>query len=95
MSRRAGSTSRALVALIAVLTVVALTQPSGVHAAIVAPITMGTSEDFSVLGGTTVTNTNATELHQNLGLWPGTSITGFPPGVSSRHDPRPPEAGGA
>jgi hypothetical protein len=37
---------------------------------------------FSVLGGTTVTNTaTPTVVNGNLGVSPGTAVTGFPPGV--------------
>ncbi|MGI8686772.1 MAG: hypothetical protein ACR2MO_17060 [Acidimicrobiales bacterium] len=41
---------------------------------------MGTAADYSVLGATTVTNTGNSVLRGSLGLWPGSSITGFPPG---------------
>ena len=50
-------------------------------AAIVATVPLATAGNYSVLGGQTVTNTGPSVLGESLGLSPGTSITGFPPGT--------------
>ncbi len=45
--------------------------------------TLLTAATYATLGATTVTNTGDSVLIGNLGLNPGTSVTGFPPGTFS------------
>ncbi|WP_375482188.1 ice-binding family protein [uncultured Jatrophihabitans sp.] len=53
---------------------------AGSAAAAGAQVDLGTVAAYSVLGGQTVTNTGPSRLNNDLGVSPGTAITGFPPG---------------
>jgi hypothetical protein len=64
----------------AVLFVGLVTVSSPVGAA-EATVGLGTAGTYSVLGGQTVTNTGPSTLAGDLGVSPGTAITGFPPGT--------------
>lgn len=45
------------------------------------PVSLGTTDQFSALGAETVTNTGLSVLEQGLGVHPGTTAPGFPPGL--------------
>jgi hypothetical protein len=44
-------------------------------------INLGAAGSYGVLAGSTVTNTGSSVISGNLGVWPGSAVTGFPPGI--------------
>jgi hypothetical protein len=51
------------------------------------PVSLGSitsgGNNFAVLAHTTVTSTGATDVTGDVGVWPGTAVTGFPPGSAT------------
>jgi Ice-binding-like len=64
---------------IAFLTLAAFGTQSAMAAT--ATVNLGTSSAYAVLAGSAITNTGATTVAGDIGISPGTAITGFPPGI--------------
>ena len=80
-SRRSLASSASAFVATAIVAAAVLSFGSAAGAATSPAVPMGTARNYSVLGASTVTNTGSSVLHLNLGVSPGTAITGFPPGL--------------
>lgn len=80
---RVGRLSRGVVVVLGSAAAAALVLLSGATASAASAqptVNLGNATPFAVLAGTTVTNTGASVVTGDLGVDPGTAVTGFPPG---------------
>lgn len=73
--------ARALIAILATVLLGGLIAGTAATAQAATAPGLGTAGSFSVLAGSTVTNTGPTVATGDLGVSPGTAVTGFPPGL--------------
>ncbi|MDW7656591.1 MAG: ice-binding family protein [Bacillota bacterium] len=78
--------NKTMIFLVTLCLITLLTVPAPVLAA-ESTVNLGTTASFAVLAGESITNTGPTTIGGsvggNIGVSPGTSVTGFPPGIVS------------
>lgn len=79
--RRVRSTTVGLCMALAVGAMATLAPAAPASAGIVPTVDLHTAANYSVIANSTVTNTGSSVLDGSVGLSPGTSVTGFPPGI--------------
>ncbi|HEX8171677.1 MAG TPA: ice-binding family protein [Thermoanaerobaculia bacterium] len=63
------------------LALLAIVAGALIAAPLSAQVPLGTAQNFGTLAGSTITNTGPTVVTGDVGVSPGSAVTGFPPGV--------------
>jgi cell division septation protein DedD len=71
------------ITICAVLTLVTTALLAGSMLRAATAVGLGTAGSYAVLAGETVTNTGDTVVDGDIGVHPGTAVTGFPPGTAN------------
>jgi hypothetical protein len=75
--------TRPIVALVGIAFVLAIGALAGHNAnAATATVSLASAANYSVLAGTAVTNSGPTTTDGSVGVSPGSSVNGFPPGIA-------------
>jgi hypothetical protein len=80
-ARRSSKAARFVIPAALILTLASILGESTFAEAAQPTVQLGTAASFAVLAGSTVTNTGPSVINGDLGLSPGTAVTGFPPGL--------------
>ena len=70
----------AISSALAVAVALAIVGGNEAHAA-QAPVGLGTAASYAIVAGSTITNTGPSVISGDVGLSPGSAVTGFPPGT--------------
>ena len=73
----------ATLSIAAVLTALSVGSAASADTVISGPINLGSAANYGALAGSTVTNIGGTDISGLVGVYPGSDITGFPPGISA------------
>jgi len=85
MASQVNKRARALSAVVGIALIIAIGTMGGpsASAAHLPTVGLGTADSFAVLAGSGITNTGPSVINGDIGSFPTTSITGFPPGTVS------------